>query len=146
MVSVPGLASRFSPDTINRLELAAVRRYEEGTRLCERKRFLCAVYLYGFSVEMCLAAAYFRSAGFAPNSPIDRDTRERQMKYGGTLCDADNKPLMDAAPHPLVGWCAHATMEVAAFSPTYAGEGQPAERGTEEGRDRLQTLAARDAI
>ena len=88
---------------------------------------LVPVYLYGFSVEMCLAAAYFRSAGFAPNSPIDRDTRERQMKYRRTLCDADNKPLMDAAPHPLVG-SAHATMEVAGFSPTYAGEGQPAER------------------
>ncbi len=104
MNNVSGLASHLSPDTINRLEQAAIRRYEEGTRLCERKRFLCAVYLYGFSVEMCLAAAYFRSSGFAPNSPIGRETRERQMKYARAIRDADNQPLMDAAPHPLIGW------------------------------------------
>ena len=104
MLNILGLASHFSPDTINRLEEAALRRYEEGTSLRERKRFLCAVYLYGFSVEMCLAAAYFRSYGLAPNSPIDRETRQRQMRYGRTLRDANNEPLMDADPHPLVGW------------------------------------------
>jgi hypothetical protein len=104
MVEVPGLALHLSPDTINRLEQAAKNRYQEATRLREQRRLLCALYLYGYSVEMCLAAAYYRSAGFSPNSPIERDTRERQMKYARTLRDVDNKPLMDAHPHPLVGW------------------------------------------
>ena len=70
MVEVPGLVAHLSPDTINRLEQAAKNRYEEATRLREQKRLLCAMYLYGYSVEMCLAAAYYRSAGFSPNSPI----------------------------------------------------------------------------
>ena len=104
MVEVPGLAAHLSPDTINRLEQAAQNRYEEATRLREQKRLLCAMYLYGYSVEMCLAAAYYRSAGFSPNSPIERDTRERQMKYARTLRDVDNRPLMGSDPHPLVGW------------------------------------------
>ena len=104
MVEVPGLAAHLSPDTINRLEQAAKSRYEEATRLCQQKRFLCGMYLYGYCVEMCLAAAYYRSAGFSPNSPIQRDTRERQMKYARTLRDAHNRPLMDSDPHPLIGW------------------------------------------
>ena len=104
MSGVPGLSIHLSPDTINRLENAAINRYEDGERPRERKRFLGAIYLYGFSVEMCLAAAYFRSAGFAPNSPITRETRDMKMKFARTLRAADNRPLMDTDPHPLVGW------------------------------------------
>jgi hypothetical protein len=53
---------------------------------------------------MCLAAAYYRSAGFSPNSPIERDTRERHMKRARSLEGADKRPLMDSDPHPLIGW------------------------------------------
>jgi hypothetical protein len=101
---VPRLAAQLSSDTINRLERAANDRYEEGNFLAGRRRLLCPIYLYGYSVEMCLAAAYFRSAGFSPNTPISRETRERQMNYARTHRDQDNEPLMSSDPHPLVGW------------------------------------------
>ena len=59
---------------------------------------LAAVYLYGCSVEMCLTAAYFRSAGFHLTQAIDRDTLHRRM------AEARRQQLMTGDPHPLDGW------------------------------------------
>ncbi len=47
---------------------------------------------------MCLTAASFRSAGFSPEMPIDRDMRQRRMAQARQL------GMMSADPHPLVGW------------------------------------------
>ena len=137
--------AHLSPDTINRLEQAAKSRCEEATRLCQQKRFLCAMYLYGYSVEMCLAAAYYRSAGFSPNSPIQRDTRERQMKYARTLRDVDNRPLMDSDPHPLIGWARFLQWR-RRLSSQLSAEQVKRLRGPAQSRDGLQTLATRIAI
>jgi hypothetical protein len=104
MVDVPALTAHVAPDTIWQLERAAEKRYEEGECLKRQNRLLAALYLYGYSVEMCLAAAYFRRAGFGPGQTITEDERRRRMRVARHTQHPDGEPLMSNAPHPLVGW------------------------------------------
>ena len=104
MSRVIALADHLAPDSISRLERAAEKRYDDAERLLAQQRSLAAVYFFGYSVEMCLTAAYYRSAGFPPNMPIDRDTRQRRMTQARQLQTATGQPLMNRDPHPLVGW------------------------------------------
>jgi hypothetical protein len=104
MAHLVGLAGRLAPDTIRRLERAAVSRYNEAQELLAPAHRLGAIYLLGFSVEMCLTAAYFQSAGFRPHETIDRETRYRRMTRARQLRDGTGEPLMNADPHPLPGW------------------------------------------
>jgi hypothetical protein len=104
MDRVPSLAVHLAPDTVRQLEEAAKRRSEEAECLKKQNRFLAALYLYGYSVEMCLAAAYFRSAGLQ-NIAIDADLRHRRMVQARQQRHPDDdRPLMNSDPHPLVGW------------------------------------------
>jgi hypothetical protein len=98
MSEVPSLAAHLGPNTIRQLEQAAEKRYEDGESLRQQNRLLAAIYLYGYSVEMCLTAAYFRSAGFHQNQVIDDHTRRSKMK------EARGMFLMTSDAHPLVGW------------------------------------------
>ena len=104
MTAVAALADHLAPDCIVRLERAAAARYAEAELLRAQRRWLAALYLYGYTIEMCLAAAYFRSAGFHATMPIDRDTRRRRMAQARQLRTATGQPLMSGDPHPLVGW------------------------------------------
>ena len=104
MSRVISLAAHLAPDSIKRLQRAAEHRFEDARRLLEQERLLASLYFFGYSVEMILSAAYYRSAGFSPNMPIDRDTRQRRMAYARTLRAPDGQPLMESDPHPLVGW------------------------------------------
>jgi hypothetical protein len=104
MVDVPALAAHVAPDTVLKLERAAKNRYEEGECLEKQNRLLAALYLYGYSVEMCLAAAYFRRAGFRPDQTITEDERRRRMAFARQTHHDDGEPLMSSVSHPLVGW------------------------------------------
>jgi hypothetical protein len=97
------LAKRLAPDTVARLGRAAEQRFCTA-ELLRTKRRLAALYPYGYSAEMCLTSAYFRSAGFYPNAPINRDTRQRRMAQARQLRSAGGEPLMTGDPHPLIGW------------------------------------------
>ena len=114
------LVERLAQDTINRLERAAGMRYDDAVELCSKRRYLGAVYLFGHSVEMCLAAAFFRAAGFSPNAPIDRDTRQRQMKRARQITTAAGTPVMNTDSHPLVGWARFLEWQRLASNPTAA--------------------------
>ena len=103
MKDVIPLAERLSPDTVARLERAAYHRFESAEILRAQERRLAAVYFFGYSVEMWLAAAYFRGAGFKPHEPIDRDTRQRRMVQARQLRTVTGTFLMNSDPHPLVG-------------------------------------------
>jgi hypothetical protein len=118
MAQVVVLVDRLAPDTINRLERAAGLRFDDAVELFLRKRYLGSVYLFGHCVEMCIAAAFFRSAGFAPNAPIDRETRLRHMKRGRQLTTVAGAPLMNSDPHPLVGWARFLQWQRLASKPT----------------------------
>ena len=98
------LASHLAPDSISRLERAAERCYGDAERLVAQQRFLAALYFFGYSVEMCLSAAYYRSAGFKPNATLDRDTRQRRMAQARQLQTPTGEPMMSSDPHPLGGW------------------------------------------
>ena len=104
MGEIPALAAHLAPNTIRQLERAASERFEEAERLRKQNRLLAAIYLYGYCVEMCLAAACFRRAGFAPNRVIDEDVRRRRMAQARQLVHQDGSPLMSSEPHPLDGW------------------------------------------
>ena len=104
MRTVTALADHLAPDCIARLERAAAERLAEAQLLRNQRRWLAALYLYGYTIEMCLAAAFFRSAGFHVTMPIDRDTRRRHMAQARRLRTLTGEPLMSSDPHPLVGW------------------------------------------
>ena len=104
MKDIPTFAQRLAPDTLNRLERAAEHRYVSGDVLWERKRRLAALYMYGFSAEISLTAAYFRCAGFSPNTEIDRDTRRRRMAQARLIEMPNGSRLMSGDPHPILGW------------------------------------------
>jgi hypothetical protein len=97
------LAERLPPDTLVKLVRAAGQRFSTAEFL-RGKRRLEALYLYGYSAEMCLAAAYYRSAGFRPHDIVDRDTRQRRMAQARQLRTSAGEPLMSSDPHPLIGW------------------------------------------
>jgi hypothetical protein len=101
--SVP-LGERLSPDTIAKLERAAQHRFASAEILRSRERRLAALYLYGYSAEICLSVAYYRSAGFSRHAPINRETRQRRMAQARQLRTASGEPLMNSDPHPIVGW------------------------------------------
>jgi hypothetical protein len=98
------LAEHLAPDTIRQLENAAKKRYDDAEKLAGEKCFLTAIYLYGYSAEMCLGAAFFRSAGFGDIQPIELETRNRRMAQAKSLKTPSGEPLMNKDPHPLVGW------------------------------------------
>jgi hypothetical protein len=117
MATISGLIDRLAPDCVERLQRAAKMRFNEAAMLQGNHR-LAAVYWYGYCVEMCLVAAYFRRAGFQPHDPIDRDTRGLRMKF------ARGKGLMESDPHPLVGWAKYLRW-------------QAMQKGFDDRRDRL---------
>jgi hypothetical protein len=104
MANAPAFAAHLAPDSVRQLERAAAERFEEGERLKNQHRLLGAAYLFGYSVEMCLAAACFRSAGFSPAQMIGEDARRRRMAQARQLLHPDGNPVMSNAPHPLDGW------------------------------------------
>jgi hypothetical protein len=104
MKEIVALGERLAPDTIAKLERAAQHRFITAEILRTKKRRLAALYLYGYSAEICLCAAYYRSSGLPANTAIDRDTRRRRMAQARQLRTASGEPLMNSDPHPLVGW------------------------------------------
>jgi len=57
-------------DCIDEYRAAALLRHSEAGRLQRRSHDMGAIYLYGYSVEMRVKAAYFHNAGFAARGSI----------------------------------------------------------------------------
>ncbi len=104
MRNILPFAERLSPDTATRIERAAAQRFATATVLQTHDRRLAALYFYGYSAEMWLSAAYYRSAGFGPHQTIDRDARHRRMVQARQLRMPSGAFIMNSDPHPLVGW------------------------------------------
>jgi hypothetical protein len=86
-------------DSITAFERAAARRFREAVLLARRSHKLAAIYLFGYSIEMRVKAAYFHNAGFAPARTItraDRDWAVATWQAFGLL----QKP----GPHDVAGW------------------------------------------
>ena len=69
-------------DSIAMYQLAAEARYAEGKILQRQRAHQAALYLYGYSVEMRLKAAFFYNEGILRlNDPIDRRDLNRAWSY-----------------------------------------------------------------
>jgi hypothetical protein len=91
------LATRIGPDTLGKLERAARRRFAEARKLAADEP-LGAIYLYGYSVEIRLKAAYFRTMGLGPSSPISQ---------ARAIAEAQTRTLLGVrgpVGHNLYGW------------------------------------------
>src|SRR5690349_13713108 len=66
------LLNRVGPDSLAKLEAASALRFREAVKLQAQGERLGALYLYGYTIEMRLKAAYFRLAGVADNADLSQ--------------------------------------------------------------------------
>lgn len=64
------IIQRLSPDSIQGFRAAALVRFDDASRLEENGRGVAAMYLWGYSVEMAIKAAYFSGLGLSAAHPI----------------------------------------------------------------------------
>jgi hypothetical protein len=74
------LHERCKPDSIREFRLAAKVRYFDAQLLAEAGRRSAAVYLWGYSAEMMVKAAYFSAIGYAVQQPITLADLDRGRK------------------------------------------------------------------
>lgn len=84
------LVNRLGVDTISSFQRAAPERFTEAELLGGHHNPLAAIYLYGYSIEMIIKAAYFRTRGHTATQEIT--DADRRAALGG-----DN-------PHNFVRW------------------------------------------
>lgn len=106
------LANRIGTDTLGKLEKAARRRYAEASLLTDKEP-LGSIYLFGYSVEIRLKAAYYRTVGLVPRSTLARPRVIAEAGIRSLL--GINGPV----GHKLFGWAkllehARATTSIAA--------------------------------
>jgi hypothetical protein len=92
------LRTRIGADTLGKLEQAARRRFAEARQLIANEP-LGAIYLFGYTVEMRLKSAYFRTVKLVPSSPLRpaRTVAETRIR---TLLGLPKQ----AVGHNLYGW------------------------------------------
>ena len=103
MKEVVHLGERLAPDTIAKLERAAQHRFATAEILRTKKRRLAALYLYGYSAEICLSAAYYRSSGLPANTAIDRDTRQRRTAQARATSHCGRRAVDEQRSAPVGG-------------------------------------------
>jgi hypothetical protein len=64
------LLARCQPDSIREFRASAHQRYNDGLSAAAANRRLAAIYLWGYSAEMLLKAAYFTLLGHDEATPI----------------------------------------------------------------------------
>ncbi len=64
------LIDRLRPDSILEFRAAARERYQDGLAARDSGRRTAAVYLFGYTAEMVLKAAYFRLIGYPEGQNI----------------------------------------------------------------------------
>jgi hypothetical protein len=99
------LVRRAGFDTLAKLEAAACCRYREAERLFQQGELLGAVYLFGYSIEIRLKAAYYRSIGLVPNSPLDQHRRRAEDAIRA-IPGLPRHPITGGPQpgHDIVGW------------------------------------------
>jgi hypothetical protein len=101
------LLVRIGADTLKKLEAAAVRRHAEAVML-EDDEPLGALYLYGYTIEIRLKAAYYRLTHVPPNWDIFANL-PGNSKSPRHLAEAGIRALLHLLPnvpvgHHLAGW------------------------------------------
>lgn len=65
------LLDRWQPECIREFRGAAKERFNDGDALAASARGAGAIYVWGYSAEMILKAAYFSAIGFSQTASID---------------------------------------------------------------------------
>lgn len=111
------LLARCQPDSISEFRAAARQRYDDGLAASVAGRRLAAIYLWGYSAEMVVKAAYFTFIGLGEAVPIT---------WGGHLqpAIARGQTLGIAWPgggagHNVRAWAELLVLEHAATGPAY---------------------------
>ena len=93
-----------SPRTaINLIEQASSDSKSQG--LMEQRRFLAALYFFGYSIEMVLSAAYYRIDRFSLRTcPSTGICDSGGWRTRGSYRASNGQPLMESDPYSLVGW------------------------------------------
>jgi len=92
------LTARVGPDTLGKLERAARRRFAEAGRLVSDEP-LGAVYLFGYTIEIRLKVAYFRTVGLVPSSVLGNARPVAEARIRRLLGMTGG-----AVGHNLYGW------------------------------------------
>ena len=93
------LLNRCLPNSVREFRSASLQRYTDGISLASAGRRTAAVYLWGYSAEMTLKAAYFSFLGFTDSQTITIQD----------LIDAKRKAISWRLPwqgnlHDLTAW------------------------------------------
>jgi hypothetical protein len=64
------LLDRCQPESIREFRAAARQRFQDGLSLAAANRRTAAIYLWGYTAEMLLKAAYFTLTGLAETDPL----------------------------------------------------------------------------
>jgi hypothetical protein len=121
------LLNRIGVDTLAKLEAAATRRYAEAGRLAADEP-LGALYLYGYTIEMRLKAAYYRLVGVAENWDIETPVPPNQSSPRKVAQNQIKQLLGPNSPnqvgHHLPGWAfllinTRSTHVLGAFAPDF---------------------------
>lgn len=101
------LVHRAGVDTLAKLSAAAPRRFREAQALLAQGESLGAIYLFGYSIEIRLKAAYYRTIGLVPGTIIDarlhRKPAERAID-ALPLLPRHTAPPGPSAGHHIIGW------------------------------------------
>jgi hypothetical protein len=101
------LVRRAGPDTLGKLEGAARRRFREAEKLLNNSERLGAIYLFGYSIEITLKSAYYRTIGLVPTHTIDPLLHRKPAEAAIAAMPLLPRHPITGGPHAghhLVGW------------------------------------------
>lgn len=117
------LLHRLRTDCILGFRRAAFERIEDGFRLVAADRRTAGIYLWGYSTEMILKAAYFSAVGFGLDQPISihdlQAAKNSSMNLG--FAWLGNLHSLDSWATLLVRWRA-ATPGAMYSTPSFASD------------------------
>ena len=101
------LVRRACVDTLAKLEASAPLRFREARLLHAQGEKLGAIYLYGYSIEIRLKVAYYRTIGLIPSTVIDPKLHRKPAENAIdalALLPRHTTPPGPSAGHHVVGW------------------------------------------
>lgn len=116
------LPQRFAVECVREFRLTARIRYNDAEVLAAQDRRAAAIYLWGYSVEMTLKAAYFQLVGFSPTQVIAGS--DLRLALGNSPASMARQLGMTPSGnfHDLVGWADLIAQYRSTFGPQYPSQ------------------------
>lgn len=115
------IEQRLPPDSIHEFRQAAELRFREGNTLYNKTMRAGAIYLWGYSTEMTLKAAFFSRVGYSTGQTIlPTDMRTALVRTGNQLGLAR---VQQASLHDISRWADLLVAFRSAYGPAYPTPG-----------------------